>query len=89
VGAQNLIFGEYRMPARRNSAGFYDARDKKPGERVEGVLHRGPLPAEGAKPATKRGFRGSGLPRGAIWGLTLAALVTVGWACRPRRGSSA
>ncbi len=30
VGAQNLIFGDYRMLARRNSSEFYDAKEKKP-----------------------------------------------------------
>jgi hypothetical protein len=73
VGAQNLIFGEYRMPARRNQAAFYDVRTKQPGGKVEGVLHRGPVPgAEGGKPARPGpgGFRRSSLPlRGVLWGL--------------------
>jgi hypothetical protein len=50
VGAQNLIFGEYRMPARRNSPEFYDAKDKKPAGKREGVLKLGAL-----EPAPKRG----------------------------------
>ena len=41
VGAQNLIFGEYRMPARRNSSEFYDAKDKKPAGKREGTLKLG------------------------------------------------
>src|SRR5882724_7231149 len=43
VGAQNLIFGEYRMPARRNSSDFYDAKDKKPAGKREGALKLGQL----------------------------------------------
>src|SRR5881394_3019369 len=49
VGAQNLIFGEYRMPARRNSSEFYDAKEKKPSGKREGTLKLGalePLPAK-------------------------------------------
>src|SRR6185295_12332180 len=48
VGAQNLIFGDYRMPARRNASEFYDAKDKKPAGKREGTLKLGaldPLPA--------------------------------------------
>ena len=43
MGAQNLIFGEYRMPARRNTAEFYDAKDKKPASKREGTLKLGAL----------------------------------------------
>src|SRR5439155_13715384 len=43
VGAQNLIFGEYRMPARRNTSEFYDAKDKKPAGKREGTLKLGAL----------------------------------------------
>jgi hypothetical protein len=50
VGAQNLIFGEYRMPARRNAPEFYDAKDKKPGGKREGLLKLGEL-----TPPSKRG----------------------------------
>jgi hypothetical protein len=52
VGAQNLIFGEYRMPARRNSSDFYDAKDKKPAGKREGTLKLGVLEA----PARKGGL---------------------------------
>ncbi len=38
------------MPARRNSAQFYDAKDKKPGGKREGVLKLGAL-----VPPDKRG----------------------------------
>src|SRR6185436_5317000 len=50
VGAQNLIFGEYGMPARRNSSDFYDAKDKKPAGKREGTLKLGAL-----EPAAQRG----------------------------------
>src|SRR5438128_1058989 len=50
VGAQNLIFGEYRMPARRNSSEFYDAKEKKPSGKREGTLKLGAL-----EPAAQRG----------------------------------
>src|SRR6267378_4939955 len=50
VGAQNLIFGEYRMPSRRNSSEFYDAKDKKPAGKREGTLKLGAL-----EPAPRHG----------------------------------
>jgi hypothetical protein len=79
VGAQNLIFGEYRMPARRNSPEFYDAKDKKPSGKREGMLKLGALP-----PTAQRG---GALRLGFI---TLCALVGVGLVLlahrrRPRR----
>src|SRR5437016_874911 len=85
VGAQNLIFGQYRMPARRNSAEFYDAKDKKPGSKAEGVLHRGEVPgspgpgSSSPRPAVPGGggIRRSALPmRGVLWGML--AGMTVG-----------
>jgi hypothetical protein len=83
VGAQNLIFGEYRMPARRNTAEFYDPTQKKPGGKVEGLLHRGAVPGAAGPggpgpgrapppggPGSFGGFRSSSLPmRGVLWGL--------------------
>ena len=76
VGAQNLIFGEYRMPARRNSAEFYDAKDKSPAGKREGTLKLGAL-----EPATQRGnsFRLGFVMLGALIGVGLVAL---GLACR-------
>jgi hypothetical protein len=49
VGAQNLIFGEHRMPARRNSAEFYDAKDKRPAGKREGILKLGALEPTGQR----------------------------------------
>jgi hypothetical protein len=67
VGTQNLIFGEYRMPARRNSAEFYDAKDKKPAGKREGTLKLGALELGGQ--------RGGALRLGFVM---LGALVSVG-----------
>jgi hypothetical protein len=68
VGAQNLIFGEYRMPTRRNSSEFYDAKEKKSAGKREGTLKRGAL-----EPPVKRnnGFRLSFITLGTIGGLAL------------------
>ena len=78
VGAQNLIFGEYRMPARRNSSDFYDAKEKKPAGKREGVLKLGALesPAKHSD-AIRFGFITLGVALG-------SALVIFGAA---RRGS--
>lgn len=84
VGAQNLIFGEYRMPARRNSAEFYDAKDKKPAGKREGTLKLGaidPLPAKRGV-AVRLGF----VTFGAV-GLGLAALGMVLFRRRPNQAS--
>ena len=35
---QNLAFADYRMPARRNSSRFYDAKSKRPAARQDGTL---------------------------------------------------
>jgi hypothetical protein len=72
VGAQNLIFGEYKMPARRNSSEFYDSKDKKPAGRREGVLKLGAL-----EPTARgvRGWRLGFITLGAAIGLALAAVL--------------
>ena len=71
VGAQNLSFSEYRMPARRNSSEFYDAKDKKPAGKREGVREIAPMKA----PAKRT--RGGGL--GMIIFGTLVGLLAIGW----------
>ena len=69
VGAQNLIFGEYRMPARRNSTEFYDAKDKKPAGKREGMLKLGAL----GPPAARGGvFRLGFITLGIVVGVGLA-----------------
>jgi hypothetical protein len=66
VGAQNLIFGEYRMPARRNTSEFYDAKDKKPTGKREGTLKLG-----GLEPVQRGGASRLGL-------MTLGSVIGVG-----------
>ncbi len=67
VPEQRSAFSRYRMPARRNSVEFYDAKDKRPAGKREGTLKLGAL-----EPADRRG---GGLRLGFI---TLGALVSVG-----------
>jgi len=81
VGAQNLVFSEYRMPTRRNHPTFYEARSKQPGAKVEGVLHRGPLP-EGS-PKSKQSGGALPLPT-VIWGVFAAMLIGAAWYHRRR-----
>jgi hypothetical protein len=71
VATQNLIFGEYRMPARRNSREFYDAKDKKPAGKREGTLKLGAL-----EPVGQRGgaFRLGFVMLGALVGVGLVVL---------------
>jgi len=50
LGKHNLVFGEYKMPARRNKPANYDARRKGPGrEKRRGVLVTGELERQPAK----------------------------------------
>ncbi len=72
VGAQNLIFGEYRMPVRRNSAQFYDAKDKKPAGKREGVLKLGALEPP---PKPRIGVRLGFIALGLVVSLGLAMLL--------------
>jgi hypothetical protein len=83
VGAQNLIFGEYKMPARRNSVEFYDSKNKSPAGKREGVLKLGALgpPTKGYGPL-RLGF----ITLGAAGGIVLAATMLVR---RRRRGLDA
>jgi hypothetical protein len=81
VGAQNLIFGEYRMPARRNSSEFYDAKDKKPAGKREGTLKLGALePAAMRGGALRLGFITLGVAAG-------MALIMLGLGGRRVRGN--
>ena len=41
LGAQNLTFAEYRMPARRNNSETYDAKVKRAGGKKRGILKLG------------------------------------------------
>jgi hypothetical protein len=70
VGSQNLAFGEYRMPARRNTPEMYDAKTKQPAGKREGVLKLGALDFS----TPKRGYRLSMISLG------LLASLALGWA---------
>ncbi|MCH7725900.1 MAG: hypothetical protein IH991_05380 [Planctomycetes bacterium] len=43
LAKQNLTFGEYRMPRRRNTSAAYDAKINKPAGPKQGVLKVGAL----------------------------------------------
>ena len=43
LGAKNLSFAEYRMPARRNTPEVYDARLQSPRGPQQGLIHLGRL----------------------------------------------
>ncbi len=43
LGGHNLAFAEYRMPSRRNTPEYYDAKSKKPGGVKQGLLKLGQL----------------------------------------------
>src|SRR5262249_30876357 len=74
VGAQNLIFGEYRMPARRNTSDFYHAKDKKPAGKREGTLKLGVLESPAARGgAVRLGF----ITLGTALGVALMFLARV------------
>ena len=47
LASRNLTFGQYRMPAGRNTAEFYDAKQKKPAGKKQGVLKLGQLDPPG------------------------------------------
>src|SRR5262249_25881841 len=53
---QNLIFSEYRMPARRNTSEFYDAKDKKPAGKREGTVKLGALESSRRTGGIRLGF---------------------------------
>jgi hypothetical protein len=56
VGSQNLLFGEYHMPARRNTPEYYDAKTKKPTAKREGVLKLGALDGPVKRNGTRLGM---------------------------------
>jgi hypothetical protein len=86
VAGQNLAFGEYRMPARRNSAEYYDAKTKQPGGKKEGVLKLGALDSKTtSKP--KGAFSMMPTLLGTV-ALGLAAGVVL-WRTRSRRAGAA
>jgi hypothetical protein len=62
LGAQNLQFAEYRMPAVRNSPRLYNVREHGPAAAPEGVLYRGNVDVPQLPPGKLRGPQG-----GASW----------------------
>jgi hypothetical protein len=62
VASQNLMFADYRMPARRNTPEYYDAKTKQPAGKREGVLKLGAIDPS----AKKSGFRLGAISLGAI-----------------------
>jgi hypothetical protein len=47
LAGQNLVFSQYKMPARRNSPEYYDVKSKKPAGKRQGVLKIGQLDPPG------------------------------------------
>ena len=68
----NLVFSQYKMPARRNTAQYYDVKSKKPAGKRQGVLKLGQLTAPASGPGA---FRLSAVRLGAVFSLMLAAMV--------------
>ena len=71
---QNLAFANYRMPARRNTATFYDANTKKPAGRKQGMVVEGALSFNDADQAPGTAEE-SGFSRPAGLGLVLSLSV--------------
>jgi hypothetical protein len=69
LARKDLRFGQYKMPARRNSAEHYDAKQNGPGGKQEGLLKLGALaPKTGAAGVVR-------LPSAARSIVSLAALI--------------
>ncbi len=76
---QNLTFAGYRMPARRNSSRYYDAKSKKPAAKQRGVLFQGKVsfnnsPASGKTQVASRNTAWTAL---GLLLLTVVGLVLV------------
>ena len=74
---QNLTFTKYKMPARRNSSRYYDAKTKKPAAKTQGIRTFGVVSqADVISPLPKQPRR-SGFPFATIFGtLTLLTIAT-------------
>ncbi len=63
------------MPARRNAAEFYDAKDKKPAGKREGTIKLGAL-----EPAPAPASRSNGLRLGFITlGVAIGLALSIAW----------
>jgi hypothetical protein len=82
LSSKDLKFGEYKMPARRNTPDLYDAKEKGPAGKKEGVLKLGAIDWDriDAQKAAAARTRGSSLA--AV--LASIALVLAGLAIVPR-----
>ncbi|MBW3540766.1 MAG: DUF2330 domain-containing protein [Planctomycetes bacterium] len=91
LGDQNLTFASYRMPPRRNSPAFYDAKQHGPAPQQQGVLHYGKISlnadAPGRVPAGKVA-RGAAR-RAAGWAASAALVVLALAVTLRRRGRAA
>jgi len=91
LAGQNLVFSEYKMPARRNTPEYYDVKSKKPAGKRQGVLKLGQLSSPGSR--RPGGSRLGAIGPGLIVSLTLAltmiglSIVRRRWYPRVRRGT--
>ena len=86
LAGQNLVFSEYKMPARRNTPEYYDAKSKKPAGKRQGVLNLGQL-----DPSSGRlgGFRLGAVRVGVVVSLMLALALVGMTLARRHRNSTA
>jgi len=79
---QNLTFTDFRMPARRNSAKYYDAKTKKPAGRKQGVVVEGAVslntPADSPASDDREKLASDDSPSTTNWDLAgIAALLSL------------
>ena len=79
---QNLAFANYRMPARRNTPNFYDAKTKKPTSRPQGTVVEGTLSFNDSDPRERPEQSAFSKTAGLALSLSVAGLV---WFRRRRR----
>ena len=82
LGRQNLTFGAYRMPARRNNAEAYDAKIKRAGGMKQGILKLGHFGIEDVRAAQRIAL----IKRSAVWLLMGLSVVVAGIVIVRRRG---
>ncbi len=87
LAGQNLTFGEYKMPSRRNDAQNYDAKLKAPAPTKQGVLKLGRLEMPAAPRTEQNAHKASEVDNesvaysanGLLWLLAMLIATTVGW----------
>jgi hypothetical protein len=86
LARKNLTFGQYKMPARRNTSENYDAKVNGPGAKAEGLRRLGAIDWEQVDRLANRRSRSAVVSGGlALGGLTLFA---VGLFWRRRRAAA-